>query len=93
MLGVDEQDAGADRLRRFKATEDDVLNDRLPETRALVLSADGEPGEQDRRDRASSRLALERSPCRFVRCSLGSREHIVASDRLAVVERDTEHTG
>src|SRR5216684_3615026 len=93
MLGVDEQDARADRIGGLDAAQQDVLEKRAAEAGALVLAVDGEPGEQDRRHRARAWLPLERSRSRVFRSDLRGGERVVADDGLAVLERRHEDTG
>ena len=49
MLGVDEQDARADRLGGFEAAEQHVLKQRAAESGTLVCEVDSEASEQNRR--------------------------------------------
>src|SRR6266540_6873180 len=62
VLGVDEQDARADRLGGLRRAQNGVLEHGAADAGALVAFVHGESREQDRRDGSVAWLTLER-PC------------------------------
>jgi hypothetical protein len=93
VLGVNEQDSRADRVRRIYASQEDILEKGAPEARSLVFAIDGEPREEDRRHWPGPWLPLERASRSVLWGDLGGRESVVADDRLTVVQRRDEHAG
>jgi hypothetical protein len=80
VLGVHKQHARPDRLRRFRAPEEHVLEKRSTEPGALVSLVDCKPREQDRRQRPGACLALERPRRGVLRGDLRGGERVLADD-------------